>query len=343
MAAGLCIEAPVHANERRTAAGYPAPSKSRDDPDIAAARTAAHDLDVIRTLLATEVLPQICSALPLRALAALSKASRAGCVAVECVPLAAWLSFVEAHAGIGLSPLFSGTLASIVPLRDSLRFWLPALRKLGLPREYKVPLWRLRSAEELAASQTMAENALAFLRQMEREGPSFSDSACSVHRLRFRFDDFDLERLAAPAELGVGVGGDEYGVLCESNRVSLEIVNDLRVSGYLRARASQDAQGKYWRWSVEFRLILGEANQILGAGGVQKALVVRLFSSSPAWRSQPERCVSYAGHNGSVQLLPASGLGPLGQMQRSGEQFAHFKRTGEVHALAVAHVVEYQL
>lgn len=296
-----------------------------------------------------ELLPYVCAPLSLVELARVATSSRAGCVIIECLPAGSWKERLDRDYNIGLALELYGfdqwRLANT--LRQEVRFWSEISKPLDLSSS-SGPRWLFSDIENLKAGRGMGEDTLALLHALDKDdvfGPWSRMPwmpQCSVQRLVFSFDEV-LDSIRN-AFVDMGRAWRSMDAAWESKSAELR-ASDATVPCALTLQCISN--GSKLLFDLSLQVALEGSSFPTSSRGVHKALVVYLFTSSPAFRAKAPRCVSYEGNDGSVSLLSGS-IRP--RSDGSGLDFAKSKECkwvdnllcrGELQALAVIDCVFY--
>lgn len=297
--------------------------------------------------LPPELFSNVCEPLLLLDLARVAASSRSGCVIVECLPAGLWKEQLEHSLGIGLAmdldPRQQWLLAHA--LREELRFWSGISKPLGLSAS-SGPTWRFCDMKSLTAARGMATDALAHLRMLDKDdvfGPwtrmSWMPQICP-QRLIFSFPQ-GLEGVDESLRTRTQNTVDSVWLSTMAFFRACDATVPCRLS--LRCTYSGD------EFLFELTLVVFLVGSLFQttSRGVNTALAVHFFSSSPSFRFTAPRCVSYGGSNGKVTLL--SGSARQGS-HNSGIDFARSRECkwvrdllvrGEIQALALIDCVSY--
>lgn len=281
----------------------------------------------------TELLPQVCCALPLADLSAFGATCLSGRIATENMPEEAWLSHLSRHAGVILEP--AGTRFPAALIRSSLCFW-----KRALPRLAPSDAWVFRNVQELLASQPMVEDAALLQEHLHADEPGAWRrlpwmKQCTANRLNFRFGEEDLAAMAACRKAVGAFAPGEW----RSHLQFLDVRGAL-VPCQLRVVHAAPSAATIHEWSVSFEVLLSQSSFRMYSRGVQKALGVNFFSSTPHWRVCAPRCVSYMGSDGSVPIL---GSESCSRAAKADDQWRYLVHTGQVPAIGLVDVIEFMM
>jgi len=299
-----------------------------------------------------ELLPRFCCALPVSDLAALAAAARVGRNTVDELPGAFWKSHMR-RSGLHLDGGSSTTGAAAhysAPVQSSfdrrmmrreLQFWLKSTDALSLSASGNE--WLFHDQASLVAARGMAEDALELLHGLGNNG----NYPWSAHRLTFSFAEAALAEIREEWESASRATlWQNSDILwdCEATGIC---VNNVFVPCRLSLQRHSSAEKSVW--DASFQLYLSRSEFPIYSRGVQKALVVYLFTSGPSHRVCAPRCVSFMGMDGQVSLLTTCASDFLhperdaGEVLRSCGWMEELLESGQLHAIALVEHVSYMM
>mmetsp|Transcript_92047 Transcript_92047/g.177452 ORF Transcript_92047/g.177452 Transcript_92047/m.177452 type:complete len:311 (-) Transcript_92047:248-1180(-) len=308
------------------------------------------DTVIAITCLPAELLPRFCFALPVSDLAALAAAACVGRNAVDALPIAFWKSYLRRCVGLHVDGdiCASGAVAcDAAPvqssfdrrmLRRELQFWLKSAHTLPLP--VSGDEWLFHDQASLVAARGMAEDARELLQGHGSQGTY----PWSAHRLTFSFAEAKLAEIREALERASVLQSFDIQWECDATGV---FVNNVFVPCRLSLKRHSSVEKP--AWEAYFELSLSRSGLPIYFRGVQKALVVYLFSSGPNHRVCAPRCVSFMGMDGQVSLLTAcaSDVSPLetdaGKVLNSCGWMEGLLNHGKLPAIALVEHVSYMM
>lgn len=295
-------------------------------------------------VLTAELMPHFCFALPVFDFASLAAAARVWRNALDSLPVAFWKSYmrrcVELHldegtCAIGVVPPLQNSFDKRT-LRKELQLWLKSAHALSLPISNNE--WLFRDQVSLVAARGMLEDALELL----REHSTTSMYPWTAHRLTFSFSEASLgeirERWESAADRTAQQNIDIQWDFESTGFFVRNVFIPCRVSLRWHSCAEKPA------WEVSFELQLSRSEFPIYSRGVQKALVVHLFSSGTSYRVSAPRSVSFMGMDGQVSLLTTSAPETnAGKLPRSCGWMEQLLMSGRLHAIALLEHVSYMM
>lgn len=305
------------------------------------------------TCFPAELLPRFCCALPVSDLVALAAVARVGRSTVDALPVAFWKSHMRRCTGLHLDGGTSTTNAVAHCrasaqssfdrriLRIELQFWLKSAHALSLTESGNE--WLFQDQSSLVAARGMAEDALELLQELGNKGTY----PCSAHRLTFSFTQ------AALAE----IQEERKSAFHSTVRQNSDVVWDCEATGLCVNNVFVPCRFFLQRhiyvekpvWAASFQLCLSRSEFPIYSRGVQKALVVYLFSSGPGHRVCAPRCVSFMGMDGQVSLFRTSASDDshsetdAGKVLSSCGWMEELLNNGQLHAVALVEHVSYMM
>lgn len=226
-------------------------------------------------------------------------------------------------------------------LRRELQFWLKSAHVLSITASGNE--WYFHDQTSLVAARGMAEDALELLQGLGNKGTY----PWSAHRLTFSFSE------AALAEIREAWESASHAIVqrdthilwdCEATGVC---INNFFVPCRLSLQRHSSVEKS--AWEASFQLYLSRSEFPIYSRGVQKALVVYLFSSGPSHRVCAPRCVSFMGMDGQVPFLTCksdvlhSETDAAGEVLRNYGWMEELLNSGQLQAIALVEHVSYMM